>query len=216
MAWFRTGSRRTTTLIQSQRGLEPSNRAFLRALCSVALREDHAVDSGSRSRLFNGASKHIRVMLPNAAEPASLVMPDDDETPAEIEMLGELGDDYLVSVPVPQDITLTGQIKYASSILLNSVEENQFLPWTWSRITPSELRSINAWMAKALKVGDVEDRLLAAVLWIAMATGRSLAVSVKPAASFPRAFRSGEFLPSLIEHGRPGDGQGGNGALASA
>lgn len=41
-------------------------------------------------------------------------------------------------------------------------------------------------------------------------------VSVKPAASFPRAFRSGEFLPSLIEHGRPGDGQGGNGALASA
>ncbi len=168
-------SRRTTTLIQSQRGLEPSNRAFLRALCSVALREDHAVDSGSRSRLFNGASKHIRVMLPNAAEPASLVMPDDDETPAEIEMLGELGDDYLVSVPVPQDITLTGQIKYASSILLNSVEENQFLPWTWSRITPSELRSINAWMAKALKVGDVEDRLLAAVLWIAMATGRSLA-----------------------------------------
>ena len=43
-----------------------------------------------------------------------------------------------------------------------------------------------------------------------------LVVSVKPAASFPRAFRSGEFLPSLIEHGRPGNGQGGNGALASA
>ena len=34
---------------------------------------------------------------------------------------------------------------------------------------------------------------------------RMLIVSVKPAASFPRAFRSGEFLPSLIEHGRPGD-----------
>lgn len=168
--------RRTTTLIQSQRGLEPSNRAFLRALCSVALREDHAVDSGSRSRLFNGASKHIRVILPNAAEPASLVMPDDDdETPVEIETVRGLGDDYLVSVPVPQDITLTGQIKYASSILLNSVEENQFLPWTWSRITPSELRNINAWMAKALKEGDVEDQSLAAVLWVAMATGRSLA-----------------------------------------
>jgi len=168
-------SRRTTTLIQSQRGLEPSNRAFLRALCSVALREDCSIDSGSRSRLFNGASKHTRVMLPNAAEPVSLVMPDDDETPVKIEMLGELGNDYLVSVPVPQDITLTGQIKYASSILLNSVEENQFLPWTWSRVTPSELRNINAWIAKALKVGDIEDQSLAAVLWIAMATGRSLA-----------------------------------------
>jgi hypothetical protein len=59
--------------------------------------------------------------------------------------------------------------------LLHSVEENQFLPWTWARITPSELRNINAWMAKALKVDDVEDQLLAAVLWIAMATGRSLA-----------------------------------------
>lgn len=47
-------------------------------------------------------------------------------------------------------------------------------------------------------------------------TDGPLNVSVKPAAFFPRAFRSGEFLPSLIEHGRPGDGQGGNGALASA
>ena len=42
------------------------------------------------------------------------------------------------------------------------------------------------------------------------------AVSVKPAAFFRRVFRSGEFLPSSIEHGRPGNGQGGNGALASA
>jgi transposase-like protein len=41
-------------------------------------------------------------------------------------------------------------------------------------------------------------------------------VSVNPAAFFRRAFRSGEFLPSSIEHGRPGNGQGGNGALASA
>jgi len=41
-------------------------------------------------------------------------------------------------------------------------------------------------------------------------------VSVKPAAFFRRVSRSGEFLPSSIEHGRPGNGQGGNGALASA
>jgi hypothetical protein len=45
---------------------------------------------------------------------------------------------------------------------------------------------------------------------------RFLTVSVNPAAFFRRAFRSGEFLPSSIEHGRPGNGQGGNGALASA
>jgi hypothetical protein len=44
----------------------------------------------------------------------------------------------------------------------------------------------------------------------------STTVSVNPAAFFRRAFRSGEFLPSSIEHGRPGNGQGGNGALASA
>ena len=44
----------------------------------------------------------------------------------------------------------------------------------------------------------------------------STTVSVNPAAFFRRAFRSGEFLPSSIEHGRPGNGQGGNEALVSA
>jgi len=65
--------------------------------------------------------------------------------------------------------------------------------------------------------GDVSD-LRKSLLDLAVSGClSSINVTVKPAAFFPRAFRSGEFLPSSIDHGRPGNGRkGGNGALASA
>lgn len=156
--------------------LESSARAFLRALSQVALREDHAAAGPLRGQLFDATLWHTRIEQLHAAAPVfpALLYDNDDASSSGLELVGGRDDD-LVCVSVPQDATLAGQVKYASSILLSTLEENQFLSWTWSRLTPGELHDIQAWIATALKTSAAEDQLLAAVVWIAINTGRSLA-----------------------------------------
>lgn len=166
---------RVAVLLKSEQ-LESNARAFLRALRQVALREDHAAVGPLRGPLFDASLWRTSIEQLHAAAPVFPVLFDenDDESSLGLESVGDRDDD-LVCVSVPQDATLTGQTKYASSILLTTLEEHQFLSWTWSRLTLGELHGIQAWMATALKASSAEDQLLAAIVWIAITTGRSLA-----------------------------------------
>lgn len=61
-----------------------------------------------------------------------------------------------------------------NSILLNTIEELQFLPWQWNKINPYEIDLFIESNNKLLTSDKEEEKILAVIIWVAMKTGRSL------------------------------------------
>ncbi|MCK2128183.1 site-specific integrase [Thauera aromatica] len=94
------------------------------------------------------------------------------EVPEDVETLGA---STLVGVPVTPEENLTQQLIAARSVLLLGREQAQFLPWSWEQLSAAEERSIRQWLEGAAQaVLDEPVRLLAAAVWLAIATHRSL------------------------------------------
>ncbi|TYC50788.1 hypothetical protein ETQ85_24980 [Zoogloea oleivorans] len=156
----------------SDPGLDKSARPFLQSLAHVARRE-FPPDAVS----VTGLSSH----LPPAGRPWSrsftpilLDGMDDLDGPSPAAVVGEVDGNSIFSADVPQDATLAQQRRHASSVILASVEDNHFLPWSVNRPRPSEVRALERWISEALLGNDEGAQRLAAAVWIALQTGRSL------------------------------------------
>ena len=152
--------------------LDKGARPFLQSLSHVARRE-FPPDAVS----VTGLSSH----LPPAGRPWSrsstpilLEGMDDLDGPSPAAVVGEGDGDPIFSSDVPQDATLAQQRRHASSVILASVEDNHFLPWSVNRPRPSEVRALELWISETLLGNDDGAQRLAATAWIALRTGRSL------------------------------------------
>ena len=99
---------------------------------------------------------------------------DDLDGPSPAAVVGEGDGDPIFSSDVPQDATLAQQRRHASSVILASVEDNHFLPWSLNRPRPSEVRALELWISETFLGNDDGAQRLAATAWIALRTGRSL------------------------------------------
>lgn len=60
-----------------------------------------------------------------------------------------------------------------NSVLLSTIEELQFLPWSWNRPNPVEVASLLSINEQLLHSKKEDERFLAALVWVALKTGRS-------------------------------------------
>lgn len=161
--------------VQHQLGdpdLTKSARLFLQSLSHVSRMEmspDAEPVAGLLSRL-----PLTRRPLNGAATPVVLEYLDDFDTPSPAAVVGDIDEKPIFATDVPQDATLAQQRRHATAVILASIEDNHFLPWSTSRPRPDELRALEQWINEALRGDDDAAQRLAAAVWIALRTGRSL------------------------------------------
>lgn len=156
---------------------QQTERSFLRNLGRIARHESHPDPRNAPPRIVAPAQPTLR--SPASLSPLRLNWETDDEVEGVPvpQLLTGFGPDgtTMLETEVPIDATLARQRLHASSVILASVEENQFLPWSWDKPMPHELRTISAWIEETLEwKGPLAERIVAAVAWIALRTGRSL------------------------------------------
>ena len=161
--------------VQHQLGdpdLTKSARLFLQSLSHVSRMEmppDAEPIAGLLSRL-----PLARRPLNGTATPVVLEYLDDFDTPSPAAVIGNIDEKPIFSVDVPKDATLAQQRRHAKSVILASIEDNHFLPWSTSRPRPDELSALEQWINEAFLGDDDAAQRLAAAVWIALRTGRSL------------------------------------------
>jgi integrase len=152
--------------------LDKGARPFLQSLSHVARRE-FPPDAVSVNGLLSRVPLVGRPWGRSSA-PILLEGIDDLDTPSLAAIIGEVDGQTIFGADVPHDATLAQQRRHASSVILASVEDNHFLPWSVNRPRPSEVRSLEVWISEALQGSDDGAQRLATAIWIALRTGRSL------------------------------------------
>lgn len=140
-----------------------SHVRFLKALGKVAKYQIDAIPTASPPRLTRPVTteehfqRSTRRLLDYSAEGEVEVFSAGAATFADIEV-------------EPDDSYIHQRLK-ATTVVLNSVQQNQFLPWHWELPQPCELKPLEAWIRS--EIGDSSGQLLKAITWICLNTGRS-------------------------------------------
>lgn len=95
------------------------------------------------------------------------------------EIAGNEPSETVICAEVDPDETYERQALSNRTILINSAEENQFLPWSWKQCVGQEEHEVRKWIGEALHSEQPKTRLCAAILWVADATGRSIERSLE-------------------------------------
>ncbi|HQQ33907.1 MAG TPA: hypothetical protein PLR90_08310, partial [Methylophilus sp.] len=90
-----------------------------------------------------------------------------------IEIPEEVDADIVVEVDVDPEQPQELKTLRRNSILLSTVEELQFLPWSWNKPNPIEIASLLTSNERLLHSEKEVEQLLAALVWVALNTGRS-------------------------------------------
>jgi hypothetical protein len=90
------------------------------------------------------------------------------------------GDESLVTaITVSETDAPIEQERKAGGVLLTSIEDHQFLPFSWNRPTPQETGALFLWIDRAWRVGTAAERQTALVAWLALQTSHSLRTVLK-------------------------------------
>ncbi len=105
-------------------------------------------------------------------EAEDLLPPDEEEDPQESILLH-----------VDPNQTELEQTLASRSVFLQSAEQSHFLPWSWDKLLPPEIAQLQDWIVSELDGEDRVSRTGAALVWVAMHTGRSLYHTIRIAVS---------------------------------
>lgn len=112
-------------------------------------------------------------------ETATSVIPSDVQSEG-IQAIGAVAfdtsdqEDVLEIVDLDESDTPAQQQRKATGVLLSSVEDHQFLSFSWNRPRPDELAALIRWIDVTWRDTQAPDRDLALMAWIAMQTATSL------------------------------------------
>lgn len=150
--------------------LDSSVRDFFKVLKSIALGEHKPDEHGFlKVGLWERVEKPTHIQR---IQPVPIVEPVESGQPEVIESLDDDGNTTGVEVD-PHD-SYTVQRINAGAVLLATIEESQYLPWSWDRPNPDEIQRISDLVNNLLNNEAVYKKLLGAYIWIALHTGRSL------------------------------------------
>lgn len=146
---------------------------FLNAINSIAHGECREIEASTTDiKVLPG----FRALLPTVVSPLlAKTAPDDDDFT--IIATGEEDEEplfYITDID-PTDSAAQQAIS-SGSVYIQNMELSHYLPWTWDRVLPTELKTLEDWLNKQLRSIDVVDRTGAALVWIAMHLSRSLAM----------------------------------------
>ncbi|MGO2088709.1 MAG: hypothetical protein ACTH2P_03750 [Oceanisphaera sp.] len=134
--------------------------------------------------------------------------------PVAFEDIDEPAYSYLAEID-PTD-SLAEQTLSSGSIYMQTMEMSHYLPWSWEKVLPAEIETLQDWLNKALNSTDKQSKVGAACVWLAMQFGRSLFMverflidaEVAEEWSFSPSFEQlTRAAPRRTSHWRPSDAQ---------
>lgn len=123
-------------------------------------------------------------MLVTDRSQASLVWPPQESPISQRDPLAGVADtvnfdphndeSLISSVEVDECDTPLEQERRSQGVLLATIEDHQFLRFSWNRVAPHEWGPLMRWLNSACSADDVKIRCVSLLAWIALATGYSL------------------------------------------
>lgn len=163
-------------LARSLTGATPLSAAqgdLLNATMQVAKHAHQDVSSGNHLPKLLSTGRSWGIPPEHVGRPSEVRGPD-DQWVGHVLPFGDEDAGDLLEVEVDPDQPEARQQLSANTVLLASVEQQQFLPWSWQNVTPQEHDQLHRWVMTALNSPRPEDQAIAASVWVAVATGRSL------------------------------------------
>ena len=140
-------------------------------------RETLPGDEGVTGLISDDVPLHLvrpKPTVPVEAFP-SLDEDDAEDVHGVVRLEGEDPDDDLFGIPVDPERPYLHHRQKSHSILTLTGEHLHYLPWSWHSINPYELAELERWVDGNLNASpESPQALLAAIVWIALNTGRTL------------------------------------------
>lgn len=149
-----------------------SGQDLLRAITAITTAEALSIDDASAA--FRWTIPPQQRGNENGSEQALIEDDDEIDLPNNIFVGGTDQDGDFIGVDIPKDISSSQELHLERSVLLYSSEEQQHLPWSWSRPNPYETATLKCWLQTENTSESFENRLAQALIWIAATFGRSL------------------------------------------
>ncbi len=141
-------------------------------------RENVPGNEGVTELISDGIPLHLvrpEPVVPVDAFPSLDEEDDFDDVQGVIRLEGEEPDDDLFGIPVEPERPYLHHRQKSRSILTLTGEQLHYLPWSWHSINPNELAQLERWVDGNLNESpESPQALLAAIVWIAMGTSRTL------------------------------------------
>lgn len=156
-------------LIQSN--LEAQASKFLKNLIKIVNGDHSPFSKRIRQPIFQIDKPKVQVK-PNSGHD-SFVNNLDDEDPI-LGVSGSDDEDALFIIGVDSKKPFELQKLSSSSVLLSSIEQNQFLPWTWNTLNFYEFHVLRNEISTLISSIYHEQQLSGALLWCSLKLGRSI------------------------------------------
>lgn len=163
--------------IAGHKNVPSSHKEFSRALIAISRNEHLPEDPGSGRNRPRLLSELCPLCYSPTPEPNTLLFSTGIEGDPESRSWPGDEDDadgYIIETTVDSSKSYFHQTLEANGVLLQSAEEMQLLPWSYSRPNPLEGAELDEWIGRLLASGSPAERLLGAFAWIARHTGQSL------------------------------------------
>lgn len=151
---------------------------FLKALISVATgvqAQDDKYLGGGRPVLISAFAPECPTRRQSASQASGIsLFEDETEHPPATQFLEDEESAASIELSVEGLGSYAHQRLASRSVFLHVAEEYQYLPWSWSKPSPDDMMMLKEWVERELRAEGEVERLLAAITWICLRTGRSL------------------------------------------
>lgn len=159
-------------LKDDDRFAERGYRVFLNAIMAIAYGEINPIENNIVYIKIPAVVRY-RTLAPQKIQPVGKLL---DEMPvslpAAFEDIDEPTFSYIAEID-PTD-SPAEQTLSSGSVYMQTIEMSHYLPWSWDKVLPAEIETLHDWLNKALSSADIQTKLGAACVWLAMRFGRSL------------------------------------------
>lgn len=159
-------------LKDDDRFAERGYRVFLNAIMAIAYGEINPIENNIVYIKIPAVVRY-RALAPQKIQPIGKLL---DETPVSLPVAFEDIDEPTFSYIAEIDPTDSPaeQTLSSGSVYMQTMEMSHYLPWSWDKILPAEVETLHDWLNKALSSADIQTKLGAVCVWLAMRFGRSL------------------------------------------
>ncbi len=151
----------------NQKKSENLHTRFLNALIDVASGDIHPTESGTKVE----SSDTPTLPFPAFTSKKTFDVSEDSE-PQQL-LISE--QESLLLVSIDPTHSEAQQTLSTGSIFIQQAEQSHYLPWSWNKPTPPEIDALSNWLDVNLDALQLDTRVGAAIVKVALLVGRSLA-----------------------------------------
>lgn len=159
--------------MKSARVWELSYQKFLKAILRISRGSCRAIES---SPINSSIPTHLAA-IPSPVEEAPFGTDDNNFNVLSSLSNEDEGAIYSYISEVDPTDSVAQQALSSGSVFIQTTELSHYLPWSWDRLLPPEIKAVEAWVSRMLALPDFMEKVGSALVWIAMTLSRSLAMT---------------------------------------